>query len=70
MSGTTLAFLIVVTVVLGGGIIRLIEKRITHTNPKSNDLERKLETLEQEKIAQLEQRIQTLERIVTDEGTS
>ncbi|GGA84751.1 hypothetical protein GCM10011369_28470 [Neiella marina] len=69
MSGTTLAFLIVVTVVFGGGILRLIEKQMKFKDaPKAKELEAKLAQLEQTTIASLQQRIQVLEKIVTDEG--
>lgn len=69
MSGTTLAFLIVVTVVIGGGILRLLDKKMKYQDsPKLAALEAKLATLEQDIIAPLQQRIQVLEKIVTDEG--
>ncbi|MBW8191007.1 hypothetical protein K0504_08165 [Neiella marina] len=69
MSGTTLVFLIVVTVVIGGGILRLIDKRMKYKDgPKIEALERQLSLLEQDTIVSLKKRIQVLEKIVTDEG--
>lgn len=71
MSGTTMVFLIVLTIalVIGGIVIRLIDKKAKYQDgPKLADLEAKLAAVEQDIIAPLQQRIQVLEKIVTDEG--
>ncbi|MCM2679330.1 hypothetical protein [Echinimonas agarilytica] len=68
MQGTTLAFLIVAVVFLGGGLLRLLEKiLVSRRHPSNSDLQKQFEQLESQTIKSLEQRIQVLEKIVTDE---